>query len=160
AKKPAGHGTTVTGILAAHREEAGMSGFLRALDDIGPGFDVIVDRGSDGGITANIAASVNLVEDGARLIKWSWGLHRAGTIGVAGDAVGSLIRSGIAMSGEEALLAALCLWLRAEHPDLIAVHPAGPGATRSSQDDCCLPTPGVRERLLAVGGPQLCWHDS
>lgn len=155
AKSPAGHGTTVTGILAADREDSGRSGFLRALDGAGPGFDVIVDRGSDGGITANIAASVNLVEDGARIINWSWGLHRVGTMDVTGDPVDSLVRSGIAMSGYEELLEEFFLWLRAKHPDVVVVNSAGNGAAHSGRDEYRLPSSFVTEQLLVVGGHQL-----
>ena len=155
AKSPSGHGTTVTGILAADREDSGRSGFLRALDGAGPGFDVIVDRGSDGGITANIAASVNLVEDGARIINWSWGLHRVGTMDVTGDPVDSLVRSGIAMSGYEELLEEFFLWLRAEHPDVVVVNSAGNGAAHSGRDEYRLPSSFVTEQLLVVGGHQL-----
>ncbi len=96
AAKPDGHGTTVAGVFAAAWNEGGNSGFLRGLDDVGPGFDVIVDRNSDAGITANVAASVNLVEDGARVINWSWGIHRVGATDINGDEVDSLVRSGIA----------------------------------------------------------------
>ncbi|BBI48917.1 hypothetical protein HORIV_13380 [Vreelandella olivaria] len=74
------------------------------MDDVGPGFDVIVDRNSDAGITANVAASVNLVEDGVRVLNWSWGIHRVGAIDINGKEVDSLVRSGIAMSGYEELL--------------------------------------------------------
>lgn len=65
------HGSHVAGILAAQGE-----GFLPGLGKHSPGFEVIVERNSDAGITANIAASVNLVEDGVRVLNWSWGIHR------------------------------------------------------------------------------------
>ncbi|WP_241149938.1 S8 family serine peptidase, partial [Pseudomonas viridiflava] len=99
ARKPDGHGTTVTGILAANTAEGGNTGFLKSLDGASQGFDVIVERNSDAGITANVAASVNLVEDGVRVLNWSWGIHRIGAKNIQGDDVDSLIRSGLAMSG-------------------------------------------------------------
>ena len=154
AESPSGHGSTVTGVLAANREDPGSSGFLRALDDAGPGFDVIVERGSDGGITANVAASVNLVEDGARIINWSWGLHRIGTMDVNGDPVDSLVRSGVAMSGYEELLEEFFLWLRAEHPDVVVVNSAGNGAAHSGRDEYRLPSSFVTDQLFVVGGHQ------
>ena len=55
---------------------------------------MIVERNSDAGITANVAASVNLVEDGVRVLNWSWGIHRVGARDVDGDEVDSLVRSG------------------------------------------------------------------
>nr|WP_226944953.1 S8/S53 family peptidase [Pseudomonas sp. FME51] len=149
-----GHGTTVTGILAAGRNNGGNNGFLRGLDKVGPGFDVIVDRGSDAGITANIAASVNLVEDGARVLNWSWGIHRIGTRDVHGDPVDSLLRSGIAMSGYEELLEEFFLWLRRAHPDVVVVNSAGNGAAFSSRDDYRLPSSFITDQLFVVGGHQ------
>lgn len=146
------HGSTVTGIFAARWNNGGNSGFLRALDEVGPGFDVIVDRNSDAGITANIAASVNLVEDGVRILNWSWGLHRVGAKTVEGDAVDSLVRSGLAMSGYEELLEEFFLWLRAKHPDVMVINSAGNGASFSGQDDYRLPSSFVSEHLLVVGG--------
>lgn len=152
AAKPDGHGTTVAGVLAAAWNEGGNSGFLRGLDDVGPGFDVIVDRNSDAGITANIAASVNLVEDGARVLNWSWGIHRVGATDINGDEVDSLVRSGIAMSGYEELLEEFFLWLRREHPDVVVVNSAGNASSHSGSDDYRLPSSFVTEQLFVVGG--------
>lgn len=152
AEKPESHGTTVAGILAAAWGKGGNSGFLRGLDKAGPGFDVIVDRNSDAGITANIAASVNLVEDGARVINWSWGIHRIGAKNVEGKDVDSLVRSGLAMSGYEELLEEFFLWLRMKHPDVIVVNSAGNGASFSGLDEYRLPSSFVTEQLLVVGG--------
>lgn len=152
AGKASGHGTTVAGILAAAWDNGGNSGFLRALDKVGPGFDVIVDRGSDAGITANIAASVNLVEDGARVLNWSWGIHRVGALDINGDPVDSLVRSGIAMSGYEELLEEFFLWLRSEHPNVVVVNSAGNGSSFSGQDEYRLPSSFITDQLFVVGG--------
>jgi hypothetical protein len=152
--QPDNHGSTVAGILAAHPERGGNSGFLRALDDAGPGFEVIVERNSDAGITANVAASVNLVEDGARVLNWSWGIHRVGAKNVKGDEVDSLIRSGLAMSGYEELLEEFFLWLRREHPDVVVINSAGNGAAFSGTDEYRLPSSFITDQLLVVGGHQ------
>jgi len=152
AKKPESHGSTVAGILAASWNNGGNSGFLRGLDKAGPGFDVIVDRNSDAGITANIAASVNLVEDGVRVLNWSWGIHRVGAKNVDGKDVDSLVRSGLAMSGYEELLEEFFLWLRMKHPDVIVINSAGNGASFSGLDEYRLPSSFVTEQLLVVGG--------
>lgn len=154
AEAAGGHGTTVTGILAANWDNGGSNGFLRGLDKVGSGFDVIVDRGSDAGITANIAASVNMVEDGARVLNWSWGIHRIGARDVHGDPVDSLLRSGIAMSGYEELLEEFFLWLRREHPDVVVVNSAGNGASFSSSDEYRLPSSFITDQLFVVGGHQ------
>lgn len=154
AKKPDGHGSTVAGILAADPGKGGNSGFLRALDGVSDGFEVIVERNSDAGITANVAASVNLVEDGARVINWSWGLHRVGAKNVEGDEVDSLIRSGLAMSGYEELLEEFFLWLRREHPDVVVINSAGNGSSFSGTDEYRLPSSFITEQLLVVGGHQ------
>lgn len=148
------HGTTVAGILAAGWNNGGNTGFLRGLDKAGGGFDVIVERNSDAGITANIAASVNLVEDGVRVLNWSWGIHRVGTKDVNGHDVDSLVRSGIAMSGYEELLEEFFLWLRKEHPDVIVVNSAGNGSAFSGSDEYRLPSSFITEQLLVVGGHQ------
>jgi hypothetical protein len=153
-RAPDGHGTTVAGILAAKWDDGGNTGFLRGLDKVSGGFDVIVDRNSDAGITANIAASVNLVEDGVRVLNWSWGIHRVGAKDVNGDEVDSLLRSGIAMSGYEELLEEFFLWLRKEHPDVIVVNSAGNGSAFSGTDDYRLPSSFITEQLLVVGGHQ------
>lgn len=152
--KPDSHGTTVAGILAARWDKGGNRGFLRGLDKASGGFEVIVDRNSDAGITANIAASVNLVEDGVRVLNWSWGIHRVGTQDVNGKEVDSLVRSGIAMGGYEELLEEFFLWLRKEHPDVIVVNSAGNGSSFSGTDDYRLPSSFITEQLLVVGGHQ------
>ncbi|MCQ4314284.1 S8/S53 family peptidase [Pseudomonas stutzeri] len=154
AESPADHGTTVTGILAARSVEPGDSGFLSALEPASSGFEIIVERNSDAGITANVAASVNLVEDGVRVLNWSWGIHRVGTLDVEGEEVDSLVRSGVAMSGYEELLEEFFLWLRREHPDVLVVNSAGNGSARSGQDDYRLPSSFIAEQLLVVGGHQ------
>ena len=154
AERPDGHGSTVAGILAARWGEGGNSGFLQALDEAGPGFEVIVERNSDAGISANIAASVNLVEDGARILNWSWGIHRIGTRDLHGEEVDSLVRSNIAMSGYEELLEEFFLWLRREHPDVLVVNSAGNGAAHSGADEYRLPSSFITDQLLVVGGHQ------
>jgi len=154
ADKPDNHGTTVAGILAASWNNGGNSGFLRGLDKTSGGFEVIVERNSDAGITANIAASVNLVEDGVRVLNWSWGIHRVGAKNVKGDEVDSLLRSGIAMSGYEELLEEFFLWLRKEHPDVVVVNSAGNGSSYSGTDEYRLPSSFITEQLLVVGGHQ------
>lgn len=154
AQKPDGHGTTVAGILAAAWDNGGNTGFLKGLDPASGGFEVIVERNSDAGITANIAASVNLVEDGVRVLNWSWGIHRVGAKNVNGDDVDSLLRSGIAMSGYEELLEEFFLWLRKEHPDVIVINSAGNGASFSGTDEYRLPSSFITDQLLVVGGHQ------
>ncbi|PAV66593.1 hypothetical protein WR25_20823 [Diploscapter pachys] len=118
------------------------------------GFEVIVERNSDAGITANIAASVNLVEDGVRVLNWSWGIHRVGTRNAEGEEVDSLLRSGLAMSGYEELLEEFFLWLRKSHPDVLVVNSAGNGSTFAGTDDYRLPSSFITEQLLVVGGHQ------
>lgn len=149
-----GHGTTVAGVFAAAWNEGGNSGFLRGLDEVGPGFDVIVDRNSDAGITANVAASVNLVEDGVRVLNWSWGIHRVGAVDINGEEIDSLVRSGIAMSGYEELLEEFFLWLREEHPDVVVVNSAGNASSYSGRDEYRLPSSFVTDQLFVVGGHQ------
>jgi hypothetical protein len=153
-KSPEGHGTTVAGILAARWDNGGNTGFLRGLDNASGGFEVIVERNSDAGITANIAASVNLVQDGVRVLNWSWGIHRVGAKNVDGDEVDSLLRSGIAMSGYEELLEEFFLWLRKEHPDVVVVNSAGNGSSFSGTDEYRLPSSFITDQLLVVGGHQ------
>ena len=158
AASPADHGTSVTGILAARSVDPGDSGFLSALEPASSGFEVIVERNSDAGITANVAASVNLVEDGVRVLNWSWGIHRVGTLDVDGEEIDSLVRSGVAMSGYEELLEEFFLWLRREHPDVLVVNSAGNGSAHSGQDDYRLPSSFITEQLLVVGAHQRDFH--
>ncbi len=154
ADAPDDHGTSVTGILAARSADPADTGFLSALEPASGGFEVIVERNSDAGITANVAASVNLIEDGARVLNWSWGIHRVGTLDAAGEQIDSLVRSGVAMSGYEELLEEFFLWLRREHPDVVVVNSAGNGSAYSGQDDYRLPSSFITEQLLVVGAHQ------
>lgn len=147
------HGSHVAGILAATGEGT-EGGFLTGLGQPSPGFEVIVERNSDAGITANIAASVNLVEDGARVLNWSWGIHRVGARDIDGDEVDSLVRSGLAMSGYEELLEEFFLWLRKEHPGVVVVNSAGNGSSWSGTDEYRLPSSFITEQLIVVGGHQ------
>lgn len=159
AAKPDNHGSTVAGILAARWDQGGNTGFLRGLDKASNGFEVIVERNSDAGITANVAASVNLVEDGVRVLNWSWGIHRVGAKNIKGDDVDSLMRSGIAMSGYEELLEEFFLWLRKEHPDVLVINSAGNGASFSGTDEYRLPSSFITDQLLVVGGHQRSERD-
>ncbi len=159
ADEPDNHGSTVAGILAARWDKGGNTGFLRGLDKASNGFEVIVERNSDAGITANVAASVNLVEDGVRVLNWSWGIHRVGAKNVEGDEVDSLVRSGIAMSGYEELLEEFFLWLRKEHPDVLVINSAGNGASFSGTDEYRLPSSFITDQLLVVGGHQRSERD-
>jgi subtilisin family serine protease len=152
--QPDGHGSVVAGLLLASWSDGGNSGLLSGF---GPGhgrFDVIVDRGSDAGITENVAASVRLVQDGARVLNWSWGLHRLGALRSGGGDVDSSIRSGVAFEGYEELLEEFFLWLRREHPDVIVVNSAGNGSSYSGDDDYRLPSSFVTEQLIVVGAHQ------
>ncbi|MBC6905104.1 peptidase S8 and S53 subtilisin kexin sedolisin [Saccharophagus sp. K07] len=154
AENPDNHGTSVTGVLAAEWGEGGNKGFLRGLNSAAPRIDIIVDRNSDAGITANIAASVNLVEDGVRILNWSWGFHRVGTKNISNKTLDSSVRSGIAMSGYEELIEEFFLWLRQHHPDVMVVNSAGNSAAPTGQDDFRLPSALVTDQLLVIGGHQ------
>lgn len=154
AESPDDHGSSVTGVLAARSVDPSDNGFLSALEPASSGFEVIVERNSDAGITANVAASVNMVEDGVRVLNWSWGIHRVGTLDVDGEEIDSLVRSGVAMSGYEELLEEFFLWLRREHPDVLVVNSAGNGSAHSGQDDYRLPSSFITDQLLVVGAHQ------
>ena len=152
---PDSHGSTVVGVFAAAWNNGGNDGFLRGLETSASRFDIIVDRNSDAGVTANIAASVNLVEDGVKLLNWSWGFHRIGTKNLANEMLDSAVRSGVAMSGYEELLEEFFLWLRHKHPDVIVVNSAGNGSAFSGQDEYRLPSSLVTEQLLVIAGHEL-----
>ncbi|MBF7140861.1 MULTISPECIES: S8 family peptidase [Pseudomonas] len=152
ARSPKAHGSSVTGVLAAHWLKAGNTGFLRGLEGVSRGFEIIVERDSDAGITANVAASVNLVEDGARVLNWSWGLHRVGAQKVQGGDIDTQVRSGVAMAGYEELLEEFFRWLKAKHPNVVVINSAGNGASYAGQDDYRLPSSFVTDQLLVVGG--------
>lgn len=154
ASDPASHGSVIAGLLAAQWGDGGNTGFLRGLDGHHGGIDVIVDRGSDAGITENVAASVRLVQDGARVLNWSWGLHRTGARRTGGGDVESSVRSGIAFEGYEELLEEFFLWLRRKHPDVIVVNSAGNGGSYSGNDDYRLPSSFITEQLIVVGAHQ------
>jgi len=154
AASPYNHGSTIAGVLAASGGDGGNTGFLRALDGHHGGIDIIVDRGSDAGITGNVAASVRLVQDGARVLNWSWGIHRVGAIRVDGGDFGSAVRSGVAFEGYEELLEEFFLWLRRHHPEVVVVNSAGNAGSFSGSDDYRLPSSFVTPQLIVVGAHQ------
>lgn len=154
ARQASEHGSSVTGVLAAHWQKGGNTGLLRGLDGASKGFEVIVDRDSDAGVLANVAASVNLVEDGVRVLNWSWGLHRVGAQTVQGTDVDTQVHSGLAMSGYEELLEEFFRWLRQKHPDVVVINSAGNGSSHAGTDEYRLPSSFITEQLLVVGGHQ------
>ncbi|MFK0311015.1 S8/S53 family peptidase [Pseudomonas sp. NPDC090233] len=101
---PNAHGSVVSGILAARLYRSGNLALLSRLGAAGGRFDIIVDRGAAAGVTARIAASVNLVEDGVRVLNWSWGVHRMGTLNLKGEPIDVNVRSALAMDGYALLL--------------------------------------------------------
>lgn len=148
---PDRHGSTITGVLAAAWGDGAARGLLRGMKaDV----EIVVDRGSDAGVMENVATSVRLVQDGVRVLNWSWGLHRVGAHRVAGGDVDSAIRSGVAFEGYEELLEEFFIWLRREHPDVIVVNSAGNGGSFSGDDDYRLPSSFVTPQLLVVGAHQ------
>ncbi len=151
----AGPDSTIAGILAAGWKDGGNTGFLRGLDGHHGGIEIIVDRGSDAGITENIAASVRLVQDGVRVLNWSWGVHRTGALRVGGGDIDSAVRSGVAFEGYEELLEEFFLWLRRDHPQVVVVNSAGNAGSFSGNDDYRLPSSFVTPQLIVVGAHQL-----
>ncbi|MFY9963637.1 S8 family peptidase [Pseudomonas sp.] len=148
------HGSIVTGILAARWNHGGNAGFLRGLDQAGNGFHIIVDRDSNGGIPAKIAASVNMVEDGVRVLNWSWGVHRLGTMSIGGDAVISNVRSPAAFNGYATLLQRFFAWLQKHHPDVIVINSAGNSFSAIDIPGTRLPSSLHSSQLLEVGAHQ------
>ena len=154
AQSPQAHGSTVAGVLMAHWQKGGNTGFLRGLEGVSKGFEVIVERDSDAGITANVAASVNLVEDGARVLNWSWGLQRLGNRSLEGAQADTLARSGLAMAGYGELLEVFFRWLKDKHPQVLVINSAGTAAAAAGQDEYRLPSSFITDQLLVVGGHQ------
>ncbi|PTB96066.1 hypothetical protein C9975_11850, partial [Thalassospira xiamenensis] len=144
-----GHGSVVAGILAARLYPRGNVAFLSRLGAVGGRFDIIVDRGAASGVTARIAASVNLVEDGARVLNWSWGVHRIGTLNLRGEPVDINVRTDEAMAGYELLLRRFFDWLEHRHSSVVVVNSAGNSA--STTDDH-LPASLSSAQLVVVGG--------
>lgn len=145
------HGSIVSGILAARLYRHGNVAFLSRLGALGGRFDIIVDRGAASGVTARIAASVNLVEDGARVLNWSWGVHRMGTLNLRGGPIDTNVRSDEAMTGYALLLERFFNWLKRHHRNVVVVNSAGNSA--SSTDDH-LPASIPSDQLIVVGGHQ------
>jgi len=94
---------------------------------------------------------VNLVEDGAQLLNWSWGVHRMGTLNLKGEPIDTNVRSDLAVAGYEMLLERFFQWLKTDHPNVVVVNSAGNSA--STTDDH-LPASLVSDQLLVVGGHQ------
>jgi len=97
---------------------------------------------------------VRLVQDGVRILNWSWGVHRVGTIRVGGGDIDSAVRSGVAFEGYEELLEEFFLWLRRYHPEVMVVNSAGNAGSFSGVDDYRLPSSFITPQLLVVGAHQ------
>lgn len=150
------HGSIVSGVLAARLYPGGNMAFLSRLSEGGARFDIVVDRGANTGVTARVAASVNLVEDGAQLLNWSWGVHRMGTVNRKGEPVEANVRSVLAMDGYEMLLERFFSWLELNHPDVLVINSAGNSASTTADH---LPASLVSDQLLVVGGHQRSGRD-
>ncbi|MFJ4068090.1 S8 family serine peptidase [Pseudomonas sp. NPDC089996] len=148
---PNAHGSVVSGILAARIYRNGNLALLSRLGAAGGRFDIIVDRGAAAGVTARIAASVNLVEDGVRVLNWSWGVHRMGALNLKGEPVDVNVRSAVAMDGYGLLLERFFHWLERRHPNVVVVNSAG---NNTSTTDDHLPASLVFDQLFVVGAHQ------
>lgn len=146
-----GHGSVVSGILAARLYQRGNVAFLSRLGAVGGRFDIIVDRGAASGVTARIAASVSLVEDGARVLNWSWGVHRIGTLNLRGEPIDINVRSDEAMAGYDLLLRRFFDWLEHRHSNVVVVNSAGNSASTTEDH---LPASLSSDQLVVVGGHQ------
>ncbi|MDH0301021.1 MULTISPECIES: S8/S53 family peptidase [unclassified Pseudomonas] len=145
------HGSIVSGVLVAAAGQHGSLGFLSRLEGAGDGFAIIVDRGAPSGVIARVAASVNLVEDGVRVLNWSWGIHRLGATNLYGEPVAANVRSDQAFEGYGKLLERYFAWLKLNHPDVVVVSSAGNGSSTTGDH---LPTSLLSDQLLVVGGHQ------
>lgn len=145
------HGTFITGLLAAGRKPVDHLGFLSQLGAAGGRFKIIVDRGSLAGVIGRVAASVNMVEDGAHVLNWSWGIHRMGTTNLRGERVETNVRSDLAFNGYEQLLKRFFRWLERSHPNVVVVNSSG---NSFSTTDEHLPASLQSPQLLVVGAHQ------
>ncbi|MDV9034436.1 S8/S53 family peptidase [Pseudomonas sp. RAC1] len=145
------HGSVVTGILASSLYPGGNRAFLSRLSRAGGRFDLIIDRGSPSGVIARIAASVNMVQDGAQVLNWSWGIHRLGTLDREGEPVAVNVRSEQAFAGYRRVLERFFVWLEREHPGVVVVNSAGNSAGDIADH---LPAALRSPQLLVVGAHQ------
>lgn len=150
------HGSIVTGVLAARIMPGGNRGLLSRIGALGEGFRVIVDRGSENGVLGRVAASVNLVQDHARVLNWSWGVHRLGKRDRDGEPVTANVRSELAFTGYAQLLRRFFAWLERDHADVLVVNSAGNSATTTEDH---LPSALRYPQLLVVGAHQRSGRD-
>jgi len=140
---------------AASWSEQGSLGFLSQLGLNTGGFDIIVDRQPRSGVTGRLATSVNLVEDGVRVLNWSWGIHRVGSVSIDGNRVQANVRSSLAFDGYEKLVERFFFWLKHHHPNVVVVNSAGNSFSTIDAQDNRLPSAFRSDQLLVVGGHQL-----
>ncbi|MBJ9973839.1 S8 family serine peptidase [Pseudomonas sp. S75] len=145
------HGSIVTGILASALYPGGNLALLSRLAKVGNGFELRVDLQTGSGVTARVASSVNLVEAGAQVLNWSWGVHRLGARDRSGEPVQANVRSALALDGYEALLGRFFVWLEREHPGVIVINSSG---NSGSDTEDHLPSGLYARQLLVVGAHQ------
>ncbi|MDD1017071.1 S8/S53 family peptidase [Pseudomonas rubra] len=153
--RAATHGTAVSGYLAAGAHPSANLGFLSRMGAAG-GFRVIVDRGARAGVAARVAASVNLVQDGVRVLNWSWGVHRMGGINQRGEPIQANVRSDLAFNGYATLLKRFFAWLARNHPAVVVINSAGNSASLTDQH---LPASLLADQLIVVGAHQRTGRD-
>lgn len=131
------HGTTVTGVIAAEHgdgaEDLGKNaGLLQALTNHG-GFNIRVDgSGSIGGKTwasSCLKKTEDMLADGARVINWSFGIHKKGAIQADGTAVNNNDFGEFYFNRAHKAFAKGLVKLATDYPESIIVSTAGNGNT-------------------------------
>ena len=146
-----GHGSNVTGVIAAELGDLGNAGPIRALSDVHGGANINVGIGGGQWAIGRLASANQQLEAGARVINWSWGLHRAGAENCAGNALITDIVPEKTFAGYASAFDTFFTNLEQHYPNAVIVASAGNGATDAGNATNRMPTAIDSHQLIVVG---------
>jgi hypothetical protein len=154
------HATTVVGVIAAGLGTGGNAGLLQGIAGHHGGFDVHVEYGpgcsflrfcsrGENWASAVIAATERMLNEGATVVNWSFGIHKRGTLKRDGTPVTNNVRSAAFFRDAKDAITTFIKNMETAYPRALIVATAGNGDTRA--DDSTRATAVDSDSLLIVG---------
>ncbi|MEA3413116.1 MAG: hypothetical protein U9R74_16470, partial [Pseudomonadota bacterium] len=120
AADPTSHGTTVTGVMAAELGDAGNAGLLQGLLTHHGGINIETSR-EDDFLASRGASNVRALENGARVLNWSFGIHRRGARDANGNEVTNNARSAKVFEDFQSQSNLLITRIEDDYPNVVVV---------------------------------------
>ncbi len=143
------HGSIVSGVVAAEIGDGGMAGLLQGIANAHGGFNIRVEGNKWN--QSKFAATARMLEDGARVVNWSFGIHREG----AQTSLGQDVENNVWSSDDFAYFnsAAIDVIRKTEknYPNAVIVTSAGNGNTNAGDPEFRSPSSIVSNNLIVVG---------